>query len=84
MVCGWRLVAASIGRRRYLVAENINLTRHDCYLKKSRISAKILKTEGLGEKQIIYMKLIKNTLMPHGRNIYDKAYSMAKETMCAY
>ena len=31
----------------------------DCYLKNSRISAKILKTEGLGEKKIAYMKHIK-------------------------
>ena len=31
----------------------------DRYLKKSRMSAKMIKTEGLGKEQITYMKLIK-------------------------
>ena len=26
----------------------------------------------------------KNTVMPHGRHIYAKAYDMSKATMCAY
>ena len=29
-------------------------------------------------------KTYKNTIMPHGRRIYDKSYYMAKATMCAY
>ena len=43
----------------------------------------MLKTEGLGKNQITYMKLIKNTVMPHGCHIYAKEYDMAKATMCA-
>ena len=35
------------------------LSWHDRYLKKIRISAKMLKTEGMGEKQTAYMKHIK-------------------------
>ena len=35
------------------------LSWRDRYKKNSRISAKILKTEGLGENKIAYMKLIK-------------------------
>ena len=35
------------------------LSWHDRYFKNSRISAKILKTEGLGGKKIAYMKHIK-------------------------
>ena len=36
-----------------------------------------------GKSKFIYMKLIKNTVMPHGRHIYPKAYDMEKATMCA-
>ena len=44
----------------------------------------MLKTEGLGGKQIAYMKLIKNIVMPHGLYIYAKSYDMVKSKMCAY
>ena len=48
------------------------------------ISAKMLKTEGLGKKQIRIYDTYKNTVMPHGRHIYAKACDIAKATMCAY
>ena len=44
----------------------------------------MLKTEGLGEKQIHIYETYNNTVMPHGRHIYAKAYDMEKSTMCAY
>ena len=47
------------------------------------ISAKMLKTEGLGEKKICKYETYKNTVIPHGRHIYAKEYYMAKATMCA-
>ena len=43
----------------------------------------MLKTEGLGKKKICIYETYKNTVIPHGRNIYAKEYDMAKETMCA-
>ena len=36
-----------------------------------------------GKANRIY-ETYKNTVMPHGRHIYAKAYEMAKATMCAY
>ena len=53
-------------------------------LKNLRISAKIPKTEGLGRNQIYIYETYKNIVMPHGCCIYDNAYDMAEETMCAY
>ena len=44
----------------------------------------MLKIEGLGKKKISIYETYKNTVMPHGRHIYAKAYEMAKATMCAY
>ena len=44
----------------------------------------MLKTEGLGKKQIHIHETYKNTVMPNGRNIYAKASNMAKATICAY
>ena len=44
----------------------------------------MIKKEGLGEKQICIYETYKNTVMPHGRHIYAKAFDMAKATMCAY
>ena len=52
--------------------------------KNSRISSKILKTEGLGKKKIFICETYKNKVMPHGCHIYAKAYDMTKATMCAY
>ena len=43
----------------------------------------MLKTEGPGEKQIHIYETYKNTVMPHGRHIYAKAYDMEKATMRA-
>ena len=44
----------------------------------------MLKTEGLGKNQIHIFETYKNTVIPHGRHIYAKAYDMEKATMCAY
>ena len=44
----------------------------------------MLKVEGLSRKHIIYMKHIKNKVMPHGRHIYYKASDIENATMCAY
>ena len=52
--------------------------------KNSKISARMIKTEGLGKKKISIYEKYKNTVMPHGRNIYAKAYDMAKATMFEY
>ena len=49
-----------------------------------RISAKILKTEDLGKKQIRIYETYKNTVIPHGLHIYAKAYDTERETMCEY
>ena len=42
----------------------------------------MLKTEGLGKKQIRIYETYKNTVMPHRRHIYPKEYDMSKATMC--
>ena len=50
------------GCKCFIYAKSINsslLSWQDSYKKKSSISAKILKTKGLGEKKIAYMKHIK-------------------------
>ena len=39
----------------------------------------MLKTEGLGKKQIRIYETYNNTVMPHGRYIYANAYDTAKE-----
>ena len=36
------------------------------------------------KKQICIYETYKNTVMPHGRHIYAKAYDMENDTMCAY
>ena len=56
----------------------------DSYVKNSRISAKMIKTEGLGKKKIRIYESYKNTVMPHGRHIKAKTYDMAKAKMCVY
>ena len=37
-----------------------------------------------GEKSHHIYETYKNTVMPHGRQIYAKAYDMANDTMCTY
>ena len=37
-----------------------------------------------GEKSHHIYETYKNTVMPHGRHIYAKAYDMANDTMCPY
>ena len=37
-----------------------------------------------GKKAHNIYETYKNTVMPHGRHIYSKAYDMANATMCAY
>ena len=44
----------------------------------------MIKTEGLGKNQISIYETYKNTVTPHGRHVYAKAYYMAKATMCSY
>ena len=55
----------------------------DRYLKKLK-DIKMLKTEGPSKKKICIYETYKNTVMPHGRHIYTRAYDTAKATMCAY
>ena len=55
----------------------------DHYLKTQGSHPKCLKYKVWGKRKFTYMKLIKKTVMPHGRNIYAKAYDMAKATICA-
>ena len=52
--------------------------------KNLRISAKIIKREGLGKKKIHIYETYKNTVIPHRRHIYDKAYDTANATICEY
>ena len=71
----------------YIYAKSIHsslLSWRERYLKNSRISAKMFKTEGLGKKKICIYETFKNAVMPHGRHIYAKAYDMAKATMCEW
>ena len=62
---------------------------HHCYPgvigigKNWSIKAKMLKSEGLARKHIIYTTY-KNTVMPHGRHIYAKASDVAKAKICTY
>ena len=44
----------------------------------------MLKTKGPGKKKNCIYETYKNTVMPHGHNIYANTSNMAKTTMCAY
>ena len=52
--------------------------------KSSSISAKILKTEGLGENKIHIYETYWNAVMLHVRHIYATAYDLEKAIMCEY
>ena len=57
------------------------LSWHDRYLKNSRTKSKILKTEGLGENQIAYMKHIKIQSCHMGL-IFTPEYLIWKSKKC--
>ena len=59
------------------------LSWRDRYLKNSKIKAKMIKSEGLAENNITFMKHIKKVI-PYGRDIYAKSYDMANATICTY
>ena len=44
----------------------------------------MIKAEGLEKKKIRVYETYKNTVMPHGRHIYARAYDMAKATIYVY
>ena len=55
------------------------LSWRDRYLKKLKDLSQNSQKIRSGEKANHIYETYKNTVMPHGRNIYTKAYDMAKE-----
>ena len=60
------------------------LSWRDWYLKNSKIKYKMLKIEGPVKNKICIYETYKNTVMPHRRRIYGKAFYIKKATMFAY
>ena len=54
------------------------------YLKKLKDKSQNSQIRRSGEKAHHIYETYKNTVMPHGRHIYAKAYYMEKATMCTY
>ena len=54
------------------------------YKEKSNIKAKIPKTEGLVKNKMFVYETYKNTVMSHGRHIYEKASYMKNSTIHSY
>ena len=60
------------------------LTWPDRYLEKLKYQSQNAQSIKCGEKSHHIYETNKNTVMPHGRHIYDKAYNMEKAIMCTY
>ena len=60
------------------------LSWRDRHLKKLKDKSQNAQSRRSGEKSHHIYTTYKNTVMPHGRHIYDKASDMANATMCAY
>ena len=60
------------------------LSWHDRYLKKLKDKIQNSQNRRYGKKENSIYEAYKNTVMPHGRRIYDKAYDISTATMCAY
>ena len=58
------------------------LSWRDRYLKKLKDLSQNAHSRRSGGKENRIYETYKNTVMPHGRHIYAKAYEMAKATMC--
>ena len=56
----------------------------DRYLKKLNDKIKNAQRRRFDEKSHHIYETYKNTVMPHGRHIYAKAYDMEQVTMCTY
>ena len=52
------------------------LSWHDCWFKKLKDLIQNTQNRRYGEKENNIYETYKNTVMPHGRNIYAKAYDM--------
>ena len=60
------------------------LSWRDSYLKKLKDQIQNAQKRRSGEKSNHIYETYKNTVMPHGNNIYAKAYDMVKATICTY
>ena len=60
------------------------LSWRDWYFKELKDQSQNDQKKGLGKKQISIYETYKNTVIPHGRDIYAKSSGMVKETLCAY
>ena len=60
------------------------LSWRDRYLKKMKDKSENNQSRRSGEKSHHIYETYKNTVMPHGRHIYSKAYDMARAAMCTY
>ena len=60
------------------------LSCRDRYLKKSKIKNKNSQSKSSGKKSHHIYETYKHTLLPHGRNIFDKTYDMANAKTCTY
>ena len=60
------------------------LSWRDRYLKKLKDQSQNAQNRRSGEKSHHIYETYKNTVIPHVRHIYAKAYDMEKATICAY
>ena len=64
------------------------VVRHYCHgdivIKKINDDSQNYQNRRSGVKENRIYETYKNTVMPHGRHIYDKSYNTAKATICAY
>ena len=60
------------------------LSWSDRYLKKLKDQSQNAQSRSSGEKAHHIYETYKNTVIPHGRHIYDKASDMENATMCTY
>ena len=56
----------------------------DRYLKRLKYQIQNAQIRRSGENSHHMYENYKNTVMPHGSNIYAKAYDMTKSAMCTY
>ena len=60
------------------------LCLRDRYLEKLKDQIQNAQSRRSSEKAHHVYETYKNTVMPHGRHIYDKAVELAQATMCTY
>ena len=77
-MCGWECCISAKSIHSSL------LSWRDMYFKKLKYQSQNDQNRSSGKKEHCIYETYKNTVMPHGRHIYAKAYVISKAKMCAY